>query len=289
MITLKKGAEGLVVMYLQNRLKKMGEKAPVSGYFCEETREAVIDFQVRCGLKADGIVGDKTWGELMVTGFLLTGGDIAVKREVKASLEKNLEDNAASEIGAALVLKAWEYLGCYERPWGSNKGEDIVRLVQGTQVTGVTDLRHSEYKKAWGITQPWLFPPWCAIAVSSWMAEAFNAESWKDIPFGAWFGGVTQTMNWGKAKGCWRDDLDSWARCGELFVMGRAGSGSDEGGSASGAGHIGIVAWDDEKYIVTVEGNAGNGVRTKRRLKSDMMGFVDWEKVWKGNGKKSAT
>jgi hypothetical protein len=288
MIMLKKGSEGRLVMYMQGRLRKMGESVPVSGYFCERTRCAVVDFQVRCGLRADGVVGDKTWGVLLTTGGELTGGDVAVKAEVLEMAERMLEENSASELGAALVLTAWGYLGCQERPWGSNKGTDIVSLVQGTAVTGVTDLKHSEYKKSWGISQPWVFPPWCAIAVSSWMAEAFEAGSWSDIPFGAWFGGVTQTMNWAKRSGCWRDDVGSWARSGELFVMGRAGSGSDESerGVTTGAGHIGIVAWDDGEYIVTVEGNAGNAVRTKRRLKADMMGFVDWEKVWKGKKKK---
>jgi len=288
MIMLKKGAEGRLVMYLQGRLVKMGERSPVSGYFCERTRGAVIDFQVRNGLRADGIVGDQTWGLLLNTGGGLTGGDVAVKGEVRGMVEHELEQGGASELGAALVLTAWGYVGCQEKPWGSNKGEDIGRLVQGTRVTGVTDLRHSEDKKAWGITQPWIFPPWCAIAVSSWMAEAFEADSWEDIPFGAWFGGVTQTMSWAKRVGCWRDDVKSWARPGELFVMGRAGSGSDESerGVTSGAGHIGIVCWDDGEYVVTVEGNAGNAVKTRRRLKSEMMGFVDWEKVWKGKGKR---
>ncbi|MFQ8601237.1 MAG: peptidoglycan-binding domain-containing protein [Oscillospiraceae bacterium] len=36
-------------------------KVPVTGYFGEETRDAVIAFQNRFGLNPDGIVGAVTW------------------------------------------------------------------------------------------------------------------------------------------------------------------------------------------------------------------------------------
>jgi hypothetical protein len=64
-----------------------------------------------------------------------------------------------------------------------------------------------------------------------WLVNLLKTEwpdSWEEIPVGAWFGGVTQTMNWAMRVGCWREDVMSWARPGELCVMGRAGSGSDE-------------------------------------------------------------
>lgn len=284
MITLRRGSTGRLVHYLQKRLEKMGEKGDgmvLDGYFGEQTEHAVLDFQARWDLVMDGVVGPRTWQCLLQTGGELTGGDIAVKAEVSDLLLESLLGGGASESSIELVTRAWSYLGMQERPWGSNKGTDIVRLVQGTQITGQMKLKQSEYKLHWGIGGAWSFPSWCGIAVSSWMAEAFDASTWGEIPFGNWFGGVTQTARWAESKGVYRAcsrGLDVSVRPGELFIMGRAGSGSDEReGYPAHAGHIGIVAWDEGEHVVTVEGNAGNAVRTKRRSKDVILGFVNWE------------
>ena len=286
MITLKRGATGRLVHYLQKRLDKLGEKGDglvADGYFGEVTEGAVIDFQVRWDLSSDGIVGPRTWASLLQTGGELTGGDIAVKAEAYDMLLEMLEGAGASEAGQELVERAWTYLGAQERPWGSNKGPDIVKLVQGTKVTGQEKLKQSEYKLHWGIHSAWSFPPWCAIAVSSWMAEAFDATKWSEIPFGNWFGGVTQTARWAEKRGVYRkvsEGVSVSARPGELFIMGRAGSGSDEAqGFPAHAGHIGVVAWDEGDALMTIEGNAGNAVRFKRRSKGAILGLVDWEGV----------
>ena len=281
MILLKKGDSGKLVYYMQKRLKKMGEYGDglrADGFYGDMTEAAVYDFQVRWDLLADGIVGPRTWTALLSSGKELTGGSVSVKEETLDIVKEVIEGQGVSDAAYLLICEAWSWIGAQEDPWGSNKGSSIMRLIQGTQVTGVKKMKESEYKKHWGIQQAWFFPPWCAIAVSSWFAEAFDAKSWSDIPFGNWFGGVTQTVKWADKHGVWREVGDGAVKPGELFVMGRAGSGSDDGGALpSHAGHIGIVAWDDGDYVVTIEGNAGNAVRTKRRLKSDIIGFIDWE------------
>ena len=284
MLTLRRGDSGRLVHYLQKRLLRLGEEGAgllSDGYFGEQTERAVIDFQVRWDLLSDGIVGSRTWSCLLQTGGELTGGDVAVKGEATERMMEELLLGGGTDAGIALVSRAWSDLGSQERPWGSNKGTDIVHLVQGTRVTGETGLKQSAYKLHWGISGAWRFPPWCAIAVSSWMAEAFDCGSWSEIPFGNWFGGVTQTARWAERHGIYRvvsRGISVSAKPGELFIMGRRGSGSDEReGFPSHAGHIGIVAWDDGDSVVTIEGNAGNAVRLKRRSKDLVLGFVDWE------------
>ena len=130
------------------------------------------------------------------------------------------------------------------------------------------------------------FPPWCAIAVSGWLAEYYEASDWSEIPFGNWFGGVTQTMKWGEGGDGLRRDV-GLCRGGELFVMPRSGSGSD-GDDGDGAkirgGHIGVILWDDGDRVQTIEGNTQNGVRTRSRLKSSLWGVVDWEKAARSKG-----
>lgn len=62
--TLKRGSKGDDVAYLQARLKEHGFAITVDGDFGGATYNAVIDFQKKFGLKADGIVGKNTWTKL---------------------------------------------------------------------------------------------------------------------------------------------------------------------------------------------------------------------------------
>lgn len=62
--TLRQGDRGPAVIDLQNLLNKNGAKLTVDGFFGSLTRAAVVAFQQRKGLLADGIVGPKTWTAL---------------------------------------------------------------------------------------------------------------------------------------------------------------------------------------------------------------------------------
>jgi peptidoglycan hydrolase-like protein with peptidoglycan-binding domain len=59
--TLHQGDRGPAVIDLQNLLNKNGAKLTVDGFFGSVTRSAVVAFQQRKGLLADGIVGPRTW------------------------------------------------------------------------------------------------------------------------------------------------------------------------------------------------------------------------------------
>ena len=52
------------VIAVQQRLHAMGATIDVDGLYGRGTRTAVVDFQKRSGLEADGIVGQATWGRL---------------------------------------------------------------------------------------------------------------------------------------------------------------------------------------------------------------------------------
>lgn len=61
---LQKGSTGSSVTRLQRALRARGHAITVDGQFGDGTRAAVIAYQKRVGLTADGIVGAKTWSAL---------------------------------------------------------------------------------------------------------------------------------------------------------------------------------------------------------------------------------
>lgn len=61
---LRRGSTGSAVIDLQGLLTRHGSKLEPDGIFGGQTRQAVVDFQRRARLDADGIVGPKTWQAL---------------------------------------------------------------------------------------------------------------------------------------------------------------------------------------------------------------------------------
>lgn len=61
---VKRGCVGPEVKTVQELLNRQGYSLDVDGAFGKKTEDAVKDFQTKRGLKADGIVGDKTWAAL---------------------------------------------------------------------------------------------------------------------------------------------------------------------------------------------------------------------------------
>lgn len=59
--TIKKGAKGNITKWLQNYIFNV----TADGDFGEITENAVIDFQGRCGLYVDGVIGQNTWREIL--------------------------------------------------------------------------------------------------------------------------------------------------------------------------------------------------------------------------------
>lgn len=68
METVSYGSEGETVAILQQALNDtpyddvwVGE---VDGIFGDDTQVAVVNFQLQCGIEADGVVGPDTWAYL---------------------------------------------------------------------------------------------------------------------------------------------------------------------------------------------------------------------------------
>jgi hypothetical protein len=279
MLLLRRGDKGAMVRLLQERLNYHGSYLGIDGEFGLKTERVLRDFQFSWNLLVDGVCGDRTWGCLLQQKGL-NQGSVRLRRKIPHLMVEALRERGGSELGLGLCEAALMDVGKEENPWGSNKGDKIAHLVQGTRITGEVECEYSEYKRHWGISGTTFFPPWCAIAVSGWLAELYEATSWSEIPFGNWFGGVTQTMKWGDKYGALRRDVGECS-AGELFVMPRAGSKSDgdeeDGVRNVRGGHIGIVLWDDGESVQTVEGNTQNGVRSRSRKKDTLWGIVDWE------------
>ncbi|MFB2982842.1 peptidoglycan-binding protein [Microseira sp. BLCC-F43] len=63
--TLRLGSKGDDVKYLQGLLNYHDYTVTVDGIFGKKNEAAVKQFQKSRGLKVDGIVGQKTWNELL--------------------------------------------------------------------------------------------------------------------------------------------------------------------------------------------------------------------------------
>lgn len=63
--TVKRGSKGELVTQLQDLLSKDGYKLAIDGIFGSGTQSCVRAFQKKHGLVVDGIVGPKTWAELL--------------------------------------------------------------------------------------------------------------------------------------------------------------------------------------------------------------------------------
>lgn len=61
---LRKGDKGELVRTIQRRLLDAGEDVALTSVFDDMTKNAVMSFQTKNNLKADGVVGPKTWALL---------------------------------------------------------------------------------------------------------------------------------------------------------------------------------------------------------------------------------
>mgnify|MGYP005759376533 CR=1 FL=1 len=82
-LTLKQGSKGSTVKQMQQKLKRWGYySGSVDGIFGAGTKKAVIAFQKKNGLVADGIVGAKT---LAALGISVSGGTQTSKSTYSSS------------------------------------------------------------------------------------------------------------------------------------------------------------------------------------------------------------
>lgn len=131
MPTMKKGAKGNGVKYVQQLLNKNGAKPKleINGVFDETMRDAVKAFQKRQGFKPDGIVGDDTMARLEGK---------PTKLEQKMAKYKWGWENPNE------TLKTWDkvYLANYNRAF-----DEIPKLMKTTKDHNLKVDFEMDYKK----------------------------------------------------------------------------------------------------------------------------------------------
>ena len=272
--TLNRGSKGILVVELQKKLNERGYGPLVEdGDYGKRTQQAVWLYQESNNLDVDdaGTVDSLTWDHLLTSvRFNPPTSLVELHRQ---ELESKVQGSALRN---RVILTAIDDLGLREVPNGSNGGPEIAHIVDD----GGDGKPPSAYWVHWGNEHYKTMPAWCAISVSYWIRETMAVDSWKDIPFGNWFGGCTQMMKWAMRKGCWvkADEVKGEVLQGAAFIMPRAGSGSDLGGQKGfKPGHTGLVVKDNgDGTFVTIEGNTSNAVKSRTRKVSDMMGFIYW-------------
>jgi hypothetical protein len=271
--TVKFGSKGAAVRLCQERLAAKGfDPGAPDGDFRERTRRAVEQFQASCGLTADGVVGPLTWNLLMAEGRVKTPDDVLA--EQRDALSAKVPAAASPEVRAVL-LAAIGRLGDAEEPDGSNGGPRIADIVEWSG----DGKPPSAYYQHWRVTDPAVLgsmPPWCCLFVSWAIRKGLGCASWRDTPFGAWFGGCAQVEEWAKGRGRWVSAVAGIVPPGSLFTISRGDSGSDPSASAS-AGHIGFVVCDNgDGTVTTIEGNVSNRVGSHVRSKTSLRGIASW-------------
>lgn len=165
--TLKIGSTGSDVSALQQMLLEAGYGIDATelsrASFGSTTATAVIQFQQANGLTSDGIVGPKTWAELMDGGGA-SQGPAGWKMGALAVDVKPVMDKALSLVGTV------------EQPPGSNRGPQI-----------------DQWNKAASIP---VGSPWCAA-----FATGMYAYSPKN-PFQKGIGSAYKVSEWGKKQKC---------------------------------------------------------------------------------------
>lgn len=236
--TIRHGSkEKAAVIELQDRLKGLGWNAigPSDGDFGRMTETVVLTFQASMGLRADGIVGNATWGAIAAAEQGENPLDLGRPRDADLPATpdawvRQLLQTACNEIGVA------------ESPNGSNGGPRV-------------DVYTGKWRVAWCA----LFVSWCA-----------NEQDPKviDKPISA----ALRWADWLRTRKRWRTYATvSPPQPGDIFCILVNG----QAGVDPGFNHVGfVIDWDPVRQeILTIEGNTGNAVRSMRRKVADLTGW----------------
>lgn len=101
---VKEGMSGDDVSSMQKQLVDMGYMSKTTGYYGDETKAAMKEFQSRNGLSADGLAGEKTY-EMLYSPEAKESKSKSQKARTKANINKMIEV-AKSKLGSKYVLGA---------------------------------------------------------------------------------------------------------------------------------------------------------------------------------------
>lgn len=317
MKVIKKGDKGEAVKLAQERLIAKGYSLDpwgADGDFGDLTTRRVQQFQAAQNLKADGVVGDRTWDALMADGRAPTPDEVLAeeKTELIEKFRSQLTKLPTAHRPAVerCLLAAVGDLNKKEIPYGSNWGPEVQPLVDKYNEYWWTNLSEAGYeraKKRGYVESADLdgnYYAWCGMAVSNWIRIGLELPYWdpkhgydfppepgwhapnkkmpKPLdghPFHYFWGGPAPVEEWAAKEGYFKvvSKASLETLPGDIFTMGRGSSGSDPSQSVE-AGHIGMIVADDGDYVITIEGNISNGVYSRRRRKTDLRWIIRW---WK--------
>lgn len=189
-------------------------------------------------LAVDGILGPNTvWA-------LKNAGGKSQRNYIQGRIPKGITGTRYAVLETAL-----SYHGAREKPWGSNRGPVVDRLLPQWIVDQDLNPAH----------------PWCAYAWNSWMREACGA-----YPFRRQVGSVYGCYRRADREGSFIPVDDDDPIPGDAFVM------LYKDLDVRGPGHIGLVLRANTKQINTVEGNSGNRVKVGLRniFGGDIVGWI---------------
>lgn len=227
---MRRGDSGVGVGGLQQALLEAGETISrdelEARAFGPSTEAAVKDFQRRsvdrdgAALAVDGVAGAKTFSAL--------NGHAPPHIAAGWTYVPPADPYVRAVCDAAVVD-----LGRREKPDGSNDGPDLKKFnTQGR--------------------------PWCALAVSTWLAAGPGGCPWGVLP------AVISIVTWGRSRGRLLAD-DQAPQAGDVVCWLRAG----------GRGHTGlIVGTTPSGDLCTVEGNSQNAVRALVRPRAGVACIV---------------
>ena len=153
---LRVGSKGSQVTSLQQRLKELGYfQGNTTKYFGPITKAAVIRFQTHNGLKADGIVGSKTWNALgnkpKSAAKIITGGSYPTLREgSKGEDVKYLQRKLNLRVDGIFGSRTKAAVISFQRSQGL-KADGIVDLNTWNALTGI---KYPEIKEPFCINRP---------------------------------------------------------------------------------------------------------------------------------------
>jgi len=185
--------------------------------------------------------------------------------------DMGLSGQRVDAMRASVLLAAVSDLGAAEEPPGSNQGPQIAHLVRGIADYWWSDLKH---------------PDWCAASVSQWLRRGLGLPNWRltrtkpfapsveGHPWGQFFVGVRQIYDWAceaedEHPGIWLQRPEPG--CVFIIASQRDGRTVYE--------HTGLVLQVDGEYIVTVEGNMGQKVCSRRLRVSYPAYYIAWWQV----------